>query len=77
MHNKTKTKLEFFSGFLGKMHKIIFFIPKKNNLKKYLCLPYIKFSDPLPETLIFLFGLAQVLQSLKVDKNLDLRPMSL
>ena len=51
-----------FSGLLGKriilcisegeiafkMQKIIFF-PEKNNLKKYVCLPYLKLSDPLPE----------------------------
>ena len=37
------------------MHKIIF--PEKIK-KKYVCLPYLKFSDLLPEThLYFLFGL--------------------
>ena len=30
-----------------KMHKIIFF-PEKKNKKKYMCLPYLKFSVPLP-----------------------------
>ena len=39
-----------------KMHKIVFF-PKKKIIKKYVCLPHLKFSDPLPETLIVLFGL--------------------
>ena len=34
------------------MHKIIFF-----QKKIYVCQPYLKFSDPLPETLIYLFGL--------------------
>ena len=38
-----------------KMHKIIFF-PEKNNLKKYVCLPYLKFSDMLLETLIYFFN---------------------
>ena len=38
------------------MHKIIFFPEKKINTKKYVCLPYINFLDPLPET-YFLFGL--------------------
>ena len=39
-----------------KMHKIIFFPEKK--IKKCVCLPYLKFSDLLPETHIyFLFGL--------------------
>ena len=43
-----------------KMHKIIFFSRKKNE-KKYVCLPYLKFSDPLPKTyLFFLFGLMQI-----------------
>ena len=37
-----------------KMHKIIFF-PEKNRLKKHVCLPYLKFSDLLPETHIFVF----------------------
>ena len=40
------------------MHKIIFFLKKKIIKKKYLCLPYLKFSDPLPDThLFFLFSL--------------------
>ena len=34
------------------MHKIIFF-QKKKIIKKYVCLPYLKFSDPLPETHLF------------------------
>ena len=35
------------------MHKTINFFSEKN-----MCLPYLKFSDPLPEThLFFLFGL--------------------
>ena len=39
-----------------KMHKIIFY-PEK----KYVCLPYLKFLDPLPEThFFFLFGLTYV-----------------
>ena len=36
------------------MHKIIFFSRKK----KYVCQPYLKFSDPLPKTQI-LFYLAK------------------
>ena len=36
-----------------KMHKIIFF-PEKNNV----CLPYLKFSDPLSEKHLFFFILA-------------------
>ena len=39
------------------MYKIILFFPEKK-IKKYVCLPYLKFSDLLPEThLFFLFGL--------------------
>ena len=42
-----------------KMHKIIyFFLEKKINKKKHVCLPYLKFSDMLPETHSF-FYLAQ------------------
>ena len=41
-----------------KMHiKLYFFFQKKIIKKKYVCLPYLKFSDSLPETHIFLFGL--------------------
>ena len=36
------------------MYKIIFF-PEKNNLKKCMCLPYLKFSDLLPEKHLFFF----------------------
>ena len=32
-----------------KMYKIIYIFPEK----KYVCLPYLKFSDPLPETTYF------------------------
>ena len=58
---KGKGKLPF------KMHKIIFFSRKNKNKiyvptlpkifkKKYVCLlPYLKFSDPLPETHLFFF----------------------
>ena len=36
-----------------KMHKITFF-PEKNKFKtKYVCLHYLKFSDPLPEIHLF------------------------
>ena len=38
-----------------KMHKMIFFLENKNDLKKYVCLPYLKFSDPLPETHFFFY----------------------
>ena len=31
------------------------FFPGKKIKKKHLCLPYLKFSDPLPETHIFFF----------------------
>ena len=34
-----------------KMHKINF--SRKKIIKKYVCLPYLKFSDLLPETHIF------------------------
>ena len=37
-----------------KMHKLLFF-----SRKKYVCSPYLKFSDLLPETHLF-FNLAQV-----------------
>ena len=40
------------------MHKIICFSGFFFFKKKCVCLPYLKFSDLLPETLIFLFGLA-------------------
>ena len=44
-----------------KMHKIIFF-----QKKKYVFLPYLKFSDLLPEThLFFLFGLIMQLNWLE------------
>ena len=36
------------------MHKIIFF-PEKKELKKYVCLPFLKLSDPLPETHLFFY----------------------
>ena len=39
------------------MYKIIFFFQKNKNkkkLKKYECIPYLKFSDPLPETRFFI-----------------------
>ena len=49
-----------------KMHKIIFFFStKKNNLKKYVCLPYLKFSDPLPETHLFFYFNSLVYKGLK------------
>ena len=37
-----------------KMHKVIF-IPEKQTIKKYVCLPYLKFSDLLPETHLFFY----------------------
>ena len=37
-----------------KMHNIIFFSRKKYEKKIYVCLPYLKISDPLPETHLFL-----------------------
>ena len=41
-----------------KMHKTLFFPEKKKKIKKkYVCLPYLKFSDLLRETHIILFGL--------------------
>ena len=36
-----------------KMQAIIVSSRKKVIKKKYVCLPYLKFSDPLPETHIF------------------------
>ena len=38
-----------------KMHKIIFFSRKKNDLKKYVWLPFLKFSELLPETFGLIF----------------------
>ena len=50
--------LSFFKGGMPfKMHKTVFFPEKKDNLKNMCGLPYLKFSDPLLETFIFLFGL--------------------
>ena len=37
-----------------KMHKIIF-SPEKNFKKNNVCLPYLKFSDPLPKTYFFIW----------------------
>ena len=37
-----------------KMHKIILF-PEKKCKKKIVCLPYLKFSDLLPETHLFFY----------------------
>ena len=60
---KILVKPRIFLGFLEeimicempfKMHKINFFFQKKLS-KKYVCLPYLKFSDPLPETFLFFF----------------------
>ena len=45
-------KPRFFSGFLEKCI-IIFFSRKKMILNKCVCLPYLKFSNPLPETHLF------------------------
>ena len=42
-----------------KMHKIIFF-QKKKFKTKYVCLPYLNFLDPLPETNLFLFDLRAI-----------------
>ena len=37
---------------------------KRNNYKKYVCLPYLKFSDLLPEThIFFLFGLRHLVHT--------------
>ena len=36
-----------------KMHKL-YFLPEKEN-KKYVCLPYLKFVDSLPETHLVFF----------------------
>ena len=35
-----------------KMHKKLLLVFSEKNIikKKYVCLPYLKFSDPLPET---------------------------
>ena len=40
-------------GMPFKMHEIIFFPEKKIIKKNYVCLPYLKFSDLLPETHFF------------------------
>ena len=64
-----KVTLDFFSGFQEKniilcilkgetpfkMHKSILFYNKKKNRQKYVCLPYLKFSDLLPETHLFFY----------------------
>ena len=45
------------------MHKIIFFFSEKKENKKNMCLPYLKFSDTLPEThLFFLIGLSDIMK---------------
>ena len=31
------------------------FFRQKKNIKRYVCLPYLKFSDSLPETLLFFY----------------------
>ena len=36
-------------------------LPTLSGDKKYVCLPNLKFSDPLPETHLFSFGLTDVL----------------
>ena len=39
----------------------LYFFPEKKVIKKNVCLPYLKMSDPLPETRIFfLFGLIEI-----------------
>ena len=52
-----------------KMCKIIYIFPEKKITKKYVCLPYLQFSDQLPETrlffylaLVYLFGILGVLK---------------
>ena len=46
--------IHFERHFAFQMYKIIFFSRNKKIIKKkYVCLPYLKFSDPLPKTLIF------------------------
>ena len=45
----------------SKCIKLFFSRKKIVNLNKYVCLPYLKFSDRLPEThLFFLFGLNSI-----------------
>ena len=36
-----------------KLHRMYFFQKIKIIKEKYVCLPYVKFSDPLPETHLF------------------------
>ena len=48
-----------------KMHKIIFFQKKKIIRKKYVCLPYLKFSDLLPETHLIIFFIGPYQQTKK------------
>ena len=38
-------------------YNYIFFQKKKIIKKKYVCLPYLKFADPLPETHLFYLAL--------------------
>ena len=55
----------FFSGFLENIvscilkgvSKCLILFSEKKIRKKYVCLPYLKFSDPLSETYNFLYGL--------------------
>ena len=37
-----------------KMH-IFFYLFQKKKIKKSMCLPYLKYSDPLPETQLFFY----------------------
>ena len=50
----------------SEMHRIIFF-PEK---VKSVCIPYLKFSDPLPETRLF-FHLALARHTVGANKTLD------
>ena len=48
------------------MHNIIFFHEKKQ--QKYVCLPYLKFSEPLPEARLLFYLASCTLRLLETPK---------
>ena len=53
-----------------KMYKIKFF-PEEKYIKKYVCLPYLEFLDPLSETHLFFYLALFII----VRRNFGSRPM--
>ena len=57
--------------------KIAIFFQKKKINEKIVCLPYLKFSDPLPETHLFFFWphrvktLQEIIEEFNYRQNLD------